>query len=139
MVLHRAMVQDVEEAAAVAGRARGEILAMLMPTALRGYGGGGGGFGDGGVARGENGEGRQAERGRGPRQPYRGGGRRGGYNDGQAGNEFGRPRRAYERHSGTGRGYGMKREGVGRGNWGTATDEGLEQLRLSLFSLQYVV
>nr|ACG32086.1 plasminogen activator inhibitor 1 RNA-binding protein [Zea mays] len=92
-----------------------------------GYGGGGGGFGDGGVARGENGEGRQAERGRGPRQPYRGGGRRGGYSDGQAGNEFGRPRRAYERHSGTGRGYGMKREGAGRGNWGTATDEGLEQ------------
>lgn len=36
MVLHRAMVQDVEEAAAVAGLARGEILAMLMPTALRG-------------------------------------------------------------------------------------------------------
>jgi hypothetical protein len=33
----------------------------------------------------------------------------------------------------------MKREGAGRGNWGTATDEGLEQLRLSLFSLQYVV
>ncbi|ONM33205.1 Hyaluronan / mRNA binding family [Zea mays] len=56
----------------------------------------------------------------------------------EAGNEFGRPRRAYERHSGTGRGYGMKREGAGRGNWGTATDEGLEQLRLSLFSLQYV-
>ncbi|AQK92527.1 Plasminogen activator inhibitor 1 RNA-binding protein [Zea mays] len=54
-------------------------------------------------------------------------GRRGGYSDGQAGNEFGRPRRAYERHSGTGRGYGMKREGAGRGNWGTATDEGLEQ------------
>jgi hypothetical protein len=36
MVLHRAMVQDVEEAAAVARLARGEILAMLMPTALRG-------------------------------------------------------------------------------------------------------
>lgn len=99
-----------------------------------GYGGGGG-FGHGGVARGENGEGRQAERGRGPRQPYRGGGRRGGYTDGQSGDEFGRPRRAYERHSGTGRGYEMKREGAGRGNWGTPTDEGLAQLRLLLFSL----
>lgn len=103
-----------------------------------GYGGGGG-FADGAVARGENGEGMQAERGRGPRQPYRGGGRRGGYTDGQSGDEFGRPRRAYERHSGTGRGYEMKREGSGRGNWGTATDEGLAQLRLLLLSLQYVV
>ena len=92
-------------------------------------GGYGGGFGDGGVARGENGEGRQAERGRGPRQPYRGGGCRGGFADGQAVDEFGRPRRAYERHSGTGRGYEMKREGAGRGNWGTVTDEGLAQLR----------
>jgi len=40
MVLHRAMVldgvvQDAEEAAAAAGPARGEISAMLMPTALR--------------------------------------------------------------------------------------------------------
>ncbi|CAN6336627.1 unnamed protein product [Urochloa humidicola] len=90
-------------------------------------GGYGGGFGDGGVARAENGEGRQAERGRGPRQPYRGGGRRGGYADGQSGDEFGRPRRAYERHSGTGRGYEIKREGAGRGNWGTVTDEGIAQ------------
>lgn len=91
-----------------------------------GYGGGGG-FGDGGLARGEDGEGRQAERGRGPRQPYRGGGRRGGYSDGQSGDDYGRPRRAYERHSGTGRGYELKREGSGRGNWGTVTDEGLAQ------------
>ncbi|XP_006654864.1 RGG repeats nuclear RNA binding protein A-like [Oryza brachyantha] len=88
---------------------------------------GGGGFGDGGVARGQDSEGKQAERGRGPRQPYRGGGRRGGYTDGQNGDDYGRPRRAYERHSGTGRGYGMKREGAGRGNWGTVTDEGLAQ------------
>jgi hypothetical protein len=29
----------------------------------------------------------------------------------------------------------MKREGAGRGNWGTPTDEGLAQLRLLLFSL----
>ncbi|KAH1108663.1 hypothetical protein J1N35_012431 [Gossypium stocksii] len=29
----------------------------------------------------------------------------------------------YERHSGTGRGNELKREGFGRGNWGTQTDE----------------
>jgi plasminogen activator inhibitor 1 RNA-binding protein len=46
----------------------------------------------------------------------------------EAGDESGRPpRRAYERHSGTGRGYAMKREGAGRGNWGTVTDEALAQ------------
>ncbi|KAM0905643.1 hypothetical protein ACQ4PT_017243 [Festuca glaucescens] len=91
-----------------------------------GYGGGGGGgFGGGGVVRGgEDGEGRA----RGPRQPYRGGGgRRGGYTEGQTADEFGRPHRSYERRSGTGREYGMKRDGAGRGNWGTATDEGLPQ------------
>ncbi|WVZ69808.1 hypothetical protein U9M48_018537 [Paspalum notatum var. saurae] len=89
---------------------------------------GGGSFGDGSFTRREDGEGRAMERGRGPRQPYRGGGRRGGYTDGEAGDESGRPpRRAYERHSGTGRGYGMKREGAGRGNWGTVTDEALAQ------------
>uniref|UniRef100_A0A453A3G2 Hyaluronan/mRNA-binding protein domain-containing protein n=1 Tax=Aegilops tauschii subsp. strangulata TaxID=200361 RepID=A0A453A3G2_AEGTS len=76
----------------------------------------------------EDGDGKQAERGRGPRQPYRGGGgRRGGYSDGQNTDEFGRPHRSYERRSGTGRGFGMKRDGAGRGNWGTATDEGFPQ------------
>ncbi|KAK8453064.1 hypothetical protein SEVIR_5G223200v4 [Setaria viridis] len=89
---------------------------------------GGGSFGDG-FPRREDGEGRAMERGRGPRQPYRGGGRRGGYTDGEGGDESGRPpRRAYERHSGTGRGYEMKREGAGRGNWGTVTDEAQETL-----------
>ena len=81
---------------------------------------------------GKDGEGR----GRGPRQPYRGGGggRRGGHAEGQTADEFGgRPHRTYERRSGTGRGYGMKRDGAGRGNWGTATDEGLPQLRLVAF------
>ncbi|XP_040930286.1 RGG repeats nuclear RNA binding protein A isoform X2 [Gossypium hirsutum] len=34
-----------------------------------------------------------------------------------------RPRRLYERRSGTGRGNELKREGSGRGNWGTQTDE----------------
>ncbi|VAH23768.1 unnamed protein product [Triticum turgidum subsp. durum] len=88
-------------------------------------GGGGGGYP---APRLEDGEGKQAERGRGPRQPYRGGGgRRGGYSDGQNTDEFGRPHRSYERRSGTGRGFGMKRDGAGRGNWGTATDEGFPQ------------
>ncbi|XP_043715162.1 RGG repeats nuclear RNA binding protein A-like [Telopea speciosissima] len=52
---------------------------------------------------------------------YRGG-RRGGFSneepvDGE------RPRRVFERRSGTGRGNEFKREGAGRGNWGTSTDE----------------
>ncbi|OEL28347.1 hypothetical protein BAE44_0010634 [Dichanthelium oligosanthes] len=84
---------------------------------------GGGGFGDGAVTGGAEGE-----RERGPRPPYRGGGRRGGYRNGEFGDDSERPpRRNYERHSGTGRGYEMKRDGAGRGNWGTATDEVLAQ------------
>ncbi|CAL5195277.1 unnamed protein product [Lathyrus oleraceus] len=60
-----------------------------------------------------------------PRAPYRvggGGGRRGGFSNGEGGEE-GRPRRTFDRHSGTGRGGGFKREGAGRGNWGTQSDE----------------
>ncbi|XP_058737536.1 RGG repeats nuclear RNA binding protein A-like [Vicia villosa] len=57
----------------------------------------------------------------GPRPAYRGG-RRGGFSNGEGGEE-GRPRRAFERHSGTGRGSEFKRDGAGRGNWGTETDE----------------
>ncbi|OIW01155.1 hypothetical protein TanjilG_17712 [Lupinus angustifolius] len=58
-----------------------------------------------------------------PRVPYRGGGaRRGGFSTGE-GDEEGRPRRVFERRSGTGRGNGFKREGAGRGNWGTQDDE----------------
>lgn len=68
-------------------------------------------------------EGQSGERGpRGPRGPYRGGPRRGGFGNGEEGEE-GRPRRSYDRHSGTGRGYGMKKDGAGRANWGTSTDE----------------
>ncbi|KAK4434846.1 RGG repeats nuclear RNA binding protein A [Sesamum alatum] len=33
------------------------------------------------------------------------------------------PRRVFDRRSGTGRGTEFKREGAGRGNWGTQTDE----------------
>ncbi|KAI3791035.1 hypothetical protein L2E82_04579 [Cichorium intybus] len=57
----------------------------------------------------------------GPRGGYRGG-RRGGYTNG-GDTEGDRPRRVFERRSGTGRGNEFKREGAGRGNWGTATDE----------------
>lgn len=57
----------------------------------------------------------------GPRGGYRGG-RRGGFPNGEVGDGE-RPRRSYERHSGTGRGNEFKREGAGRGNWGTQTDE----------------
>ncbi|KAI5602167.1 hypothetical protein BDE02_01G139200 [Populus trichocarpa] len=56
-----------------------------------------------------------------PRGGFRGG-RRGGYSNGEAG-EGERPRRQYDRHSGTGRGNELKREGSGRGNWGTPADE----------------
>ncbi|GAB2290093.1 hypothetical protein Dimus_024382 [Dionaea muscipula] len=57
----------------------------------------------------------------GPRGPYRGG-RRGSFN-GEDGGDGDHPRRVYERRSGTGRGNEFKREGAGRGNWGTQTDE----------------
>ncbi|XP_047152673.1 RGG repeats nuclear RNA binding protein A-like [Vigna umbellata] len=59
-----------------------------------------------------------------PRGPYRGSGRgrRGGFSNGEVGDD-GRPRRAFERHSGTGRGNEFKRDGAGRGNWGTQSDE----------------
>ncbi|QHN79263.1 uncharacterized protein DS421_19g668620 [Arachis hypogaea] len=57
----------------------------------------------------------------GSRGPYRGGrGRGGGFSNGEGG-EDGHPRR--ERHSGTGRGSEFKREGSGRGNWGSQTEE----------------
>ncbi|KAF7845039.1 RGG repeats nuclear RNA binding protein A-like [Senna tora] len=57
----------------------------------------------------------------GPRGSFRGG-RRGGFSNGEMG-EDGRPRRTFERRSGTGRGSEIKREGSGRGNWGMQTDE----------------
>ncbi|CAH8392594.1 unnamed protein product [Eruca vesicaria subsp. sativa] len=52
----------------------------------------------------------------------RGGGRRGGFNNGESG-DFERPRRNFDRQSGTGHGNGFKRDGAGRGNWGTTEDE----------------
>jgi len=56
----------------------------------------------------------------GPRGGFRGG-RRGVSNEEDADGE--RPRRTYERRSGTGRGNELKREGSGRGNWGTPSDD----------------
>ncbi|XWS49150.1 hypothetical protein CRYUN_Cryun13aG0139000 [Craigia yunnanensis] len=57
----------------------------------------------------------------GPRESFRGV-HRGGFNDGES-EEGERPRRQYDRHSGTGRGNAFKRDGAGRGNWGSPTDE----------------
>lgn len=92
------------------------------------YGGGGGGN-RGSAAPEEGDTGRVFERERGnydqPRGSFRGG-RRSGFVDGTAegGLDSDRPqRRVYERRSGTGRGFEMKREGAGRGNWGTVTDD----------------
>ncbi|XP_073110793.1 RGG repeats nuclear RNA binding protein A-like [Elaeis guineensis] len=116
-----------------AGRGRGRRGGWTGPN--RGFGNGDangftGGYGGGSI--GDEGDaGKPFERERGghasQRQPYRGG-RRGGYSNGEAGGDSERPpRRVYERHSGTGRGYEMKREGSGRGNWGTPTDDMLTQ------------
>uniref|UniRef100_A0A5B7BP35 Putative Hyaluronan/mRNA-binding protein n=1 Tax=Davidia involucrata TaxID=16924 RepID=A0A5B7BP35_DAVIN len=57
----------------------------------------------------------------GPRGGFRGG-RRGGFSNGEVA-EGERPRRVFERRSGTGRGNEVKRDGAGHGNWGTPTDE----------------
>ncbi|KAJ0964689.1 hypothetical protein J5N97_025827 [Dioscorea zingiberensis] len=66
--------------------------------------------------------------GHGGRQESFSGSLRGGYGNGEAGGDSDHPpRRTYERRSGTGRGHEMKREGAGRGNWGTATDGGVGQ------------
>ncbi|GMJ06091.1 HYALURONAN/mRNA BINDING FAMILY PROTEIN [Hibiscus trionum] len=54
----------------------------------------------------------------GPRGSFRGG-RRGGFSSG----EGERPRRQYDRVSGTGHGNEFKRDGAGRGNWGSPADE----------------
>ncbi|KAK4794213.1 hypothetical protein SAY86_012207 [Trapa natans] len=86
--------------------------------------GGNDGFSGGYNRRFEEGEsGRSFERrgGGGPRGPSRGG-RRGGFGNEEVGEDE-RPRRMFDRHSGTGRGNGFKRDGAGRGNWGTPTDE----------------
>ncbi|XP_023634047.1 RGG repeats nuclear RNA binding protein A isoform X2 [Capsella rubella] len=68
---------------------------------------------------------RRAGGGGAPRGSFRGegggGGRRGGFSN--EGGEGERPRRTFERRSGTGRGSDFKRDGSGRGNWGTPGEE----------------
>ncbi|XP_042460940.1 RGG repeats nuclear RNA binding protein A-like [Zingiber officinale] len=92
----------------------------------RSYGGGGGGVG-------EDRDADKPDRERPPRQPFSGGRRggyagRGGYGNDESGGDSERPpRRVYERRSGTGRSFEVKRQGAGRGNWGTVADETLEQ------------
>ncbi|CAN6802467.1 unnamed protein product [Brassica oleracea] len=51
------------------------------------------------------------------------GGHVGGFADGKPGDVEQRPKRVYDRHSRTGRSNDVKREGGGRGNWGTPEDD----------------
>ncbi|XP_068649804.1 RGG repeats nuclear RNA binding protein A-like [Aristolochia californica] len=88
-------------------------------NAFNGVSGGYGAAEDGDVTKQSGGSRSYADR---PRGAYRGG-RRGGFSNGEAG-EGERPRRQFERRSGTGRGNEfIKRDGAGRGNWGTPTDD----------------
>ncbi|KGN46514.1 RGG repeats nuclear RNA binding protein A [Cucumis sativus] len=71
----------------------------------------------------EDGEtGRTTEKRGGYGGPRGRGGRRGGFYNGDTADGE-RPRGAFERHSGTGRGNEFKREGSGRGNWGRSAEE----------------
>ncbi|KAL4567241.1 hypothetical protein LXL04_022818 [Taraxacum kok-saghyz] len=86
----------------------------------RGFSGGQGG--------GEDSDGKSFERRGGGGGGY--GGSRGGFRGGRGGSfgngdseEGERPCRTYERRSGTGRGNDIKRDGSGRGNWGTQADD----------------
>ncbi|XP_028804690.1 RGG repeats nuclear RNA binding protein A [Neltuma alba] len=85
------------------------------------FSGSGGLAGQGALVDGETGKPVERHGYGGPRGSFRGG-RRGGFSNGEGGEE-GRPRRAFDRRSGTGRGNEFKREGAGRGNWGTPDDE----------------
>ncbi|KAL1220809.1 RGG repeats nuclear RNA binding protein B [Cardamine amara subsp. amara] len=78
----------------------------------------GNGYGGGYNRRSEEGDGARRS---GPVGGYRSG-RRGGYSNGESG-DYERPRRNYERLSGTGHGNEFKRDGAGRGNWGTTEDD----------------
>ncbi|URE32273.1 plasminogen activator inhibitor 1 RNA-binding protein [Musa troglodytarum] len=115
------------------GRGRGGRSGGLVPNRdfgndnANGFSGGYGGGGEDVEAD------KLQEKERPPRQPFSGGRRggfrgRGGYGNEESGGDSERPpRRLYERRSGTGRGYEMKRDGAGRGNWGTVADESLAQ------------
>ncbi|KAJ0729395.1 putative hyaluronan/mRNA-binding protein [Helianthus annuus] len=82
-----------------------------------------GSFGNRGI---EESDGKSSERrGGGYGGPHGGfrGDRRVSFANGDGGEDGERRRRTYECHSGTGRGNVFKREGAGRGNWGTQADE----------------
>ncbi|KAK4793392.1 hypothetical protein SAY86_023827 [Trapa natans] len=51
------------------------------------------------------------------------GGQRGDFSNGEGGEGFERPPRAFDRRSGTGRGNELKHDGAGHGNWGNSADE----------------
>ncbi|KAM0036247.1 putative hyaluronan/mRNA-binding protein [Helianthus debilis subsp. tardiflorus] len=81
-----------------------------------------GSFGNRGI---KESDGKSSERRGGYGGPHGGfrGDRRVSFANGDGGEDGERPRWIYERHSGTGRGNLFKREGAGRGNWGTQADE----------------
>ncbi|XP_039030768.1 RGG repeats nuclear RNA binding protein A-like isoform X2 [Hibiscus syriacus] len=81
----------------------------------------GGPAGQGAAEDGEGGKPSGRRGGYGGPRPYCGG-RSGGFNNGEVGDGE-RSNRLYERRSRTGRGNELKREGSGRGNWGSQTDE----------------
>ncbi len=108
------------------GRGRGgggydrDLASNENSFSTRGFSGG-----QGGTEESDGGRPSERRAGYGGPRPFRGGGgggRRGGFNNGEA-EDGERPRRTFERRSGTGRGNEFKREGAGRGNWGTQTDE----------------
>ncbi|KMZ71918.1 hypothetical protein ZOSMA_172G00470 [Zostera marina] len=92
---------------------------------VEGFGGsygGGGGRQDGEAGKGGNTRGDRGSYGA-PYQSYGGGGYRQHNKDGENASDERPMRRQFERKSGTGRGNEFKREGSGRGNWGTAADD----------------
>ncbi|KAI3829141.1 hypothetical protein L1987_03257 [Smallanthus sonchifolius] len=80
----------------------------------------------GGQAGIEESNGRSSER-RGGYGGFRGG-RQGSFGNGDA-EDGERPRRTYDRRSGTGHGNEFKREGAGRGNWGAQADEIIHEIQ----------
>lgn len=105
---------------------------------VEGFGGsygGGGGRQDGEAGKGGNTRGDRGSYGA-PYQSYGGGGYRQHNKDGENASDERPMRRQFERKSGTGRGNEFKREGSGRGNWGTAADD--VNTELSLFNVHSI-
>ncbi|ESW11640.1 hypothetical protein PHAVU_008G047300 [Phaseolus vulgaris] len=105
------------------GFGRGRGFSRDSPNDENSFPAAGAPYNQGSVEEGDGGRSSERRGYGGPRGPYRGG-RRGGFSNGETvESEEGRPRRAYDRRSGTGRGNEFKREGAGRGNWGTQNDD----------------